>query len=56
MAHPGIGMSVVQERLNAVGGSIDIQTELGHGTVFTLDVPRLVGLIEVELVRKGANV
>ena len=52
----GIGMSVVQERLQALGGSIDIKTELGHGSVFTLDVPRLVGLIEVELVRKGANV
>lgn len=52
----GIGMSVVQERLQAVGGSIEIQTELGHGTVFTLDVPRLVGLMEVELVRKGTNV
>lgn len=52
----GIGMSVVQERLNAVGGSIDIRTELGKGTVFTLDVPRLVGLIEVEVVRNGAKV
>jgi two-component system chemotaxis sensor kinase CheA len=52
----GIGMSVVQERLNALGASIDIRTELGKGTVFTLDVPRLVGLIEVELVRKGAQV
>ena len=44
----GIGMSVVQERLNAVGGRIEIQSELGRGTTFTLDVPRLVGLIEVE--------
>ncbi|MBI4670683.1 MAG: Hpt domain-containing protein [Chloroflexi bacterium] len=52
----GIGMSVVQEHLNAVGGSIEIKTELGHGSIFTLDVPRLVGLIEVELVRKGAKV
>jgi chemotaxis protein histidine kinase CheA len=52
----GIGMSVVQERLNAVGGRIDIQSELGRGTTFTLDVPRLVGLLEVELVRTGARV
>ncbi len=52
----GIGMSVVQERLQVVGGSVDIKTELGHGTTFTLDVPRLVGLIEVELVRTGAKV
>lgn len=52
----GIGMSVAQERLSAVGGTIDIRSDVGHGTVFTLDVPRLVGLIEVELVRAGAQV
>lgn len=52
----GLGMSVVLERLQAVGGTIDIRTELGRGSVFTLDVPRLVGLIEVEVVRHGTNV
>lgn len=52
----GVGMSVVQDRLSALGGRIDIQSELGRGTIFTLDVPRLVGLMEVELVRTGARV
>lgn len=52
----GIGMSVVNDRLQAVGGRIEIQSELGRGTTFTLDVPRLVGLLEVELVRTGARV
>lgn len=52
----GIGMSVVQEKLNAVGGHIEIRSELGQGSVFTLDVPRLVGLLEVELVRNGARI
>lgn len=49
----GMGMSVVQERLDAVGGRIEISSELGRGSLFTLDVPRLVGLLEVELVRVG---
>lgn len=52
----GIGMSVVQEKLDAVGGSITIQSELGRGSIFTLDVPRLVGLLEVELVRTGTRI
>jgi two-component system, chemotaxis family, sensor kinase CheA len=52
----GIGMSVVQEKLNAVGGHVEIQSELGRGTIFTLDVPRVVGLLEVELVRTGARI
>lgn len=52
----GIGMSVVQEKLKAVGGQIEIESQLGRGTVFTLDVPRLIGLIEVELVRTRARI
>lgn len=52
----GIGMNVVQERLNAVGGTLDIRSELNKGTSFTLDVPQLVGLIEVELVRQGNKI
>ncbi len=52
----GIGMSAVQERLKLVGGQIEIRSELGRGSVFTLDVPRLVGLLEVELVRAGMRV
>ncbi len=52
----GIGMSVVQEKLNAVGGQIHIRSELGQGSVLTLDVPRLVGLLEVELVRQGTRI
>lgn len=52
----GIGMSVVQERLHRVGGALDIQSDLGKGTSFTLDVPQLVGLLETELVRKGARI
>jgi two-component system chemotaxis sensor kinase CheA len=52
----GIGMSVVDEHLKAVGGQITIESELGRGTLFTLDVPRLVGLLEVELVRTGSQV
>jgi two-component system chemotaxis sensor kinase CheA len=52
----GLGMNVVQERLKAVGGSITVESGQGRGTVFTLEVPRLIGLIEVELVRAGASV
>jgi two-component system chemotaxis sensor kinase CheA len=52
----GIGMSVVQERLNRVGGVLDIRSEVNQGSSFTLDVPQLVGLLEVELVRKASKV
>ncbi len=52
----GIGMSVVLERMNAVGGQVEIRSEVGRGSVFTLDVPRLVGLLEVELARRGTQV
>lgn len=52
----GIGMSVAKAQLDAVGGRLDIQSAPGQGTTFTLDVPRLIGLIEVELVRAGKRI
>lgn len=52
----GIGMSMVKQRLEAVGGRVEIESTLTKGTTFILEVPRLVGLIEVELVRLGRRV
>lgn len=56
LAGRGIGMSMVKQRLEAVGGRVEIESTLTQGTIFILDVPRLVGLIEVELVRLGRRV
>jgi signal transduction histidine kinase len=38
----GLGLTIAQRVARALGGSINVQSELGEGTVFTLRVPSLV--------------
>lgn len=35
----GIGLSLIQELLKAMGGRIRLESELGHGAVFTVELP-----------------
>lgn len=56
IAGRGVGMSVVKARLEACGGRLEIRSKRGRGASFTLDVPRLIDLVEVELVRRGSRV
>jgi signal transduction histidine kinase len=36
----GLGLSLVREMLQALGGSVDLESELGVGTTFRVSVPR----------------
>jgi signal transduction histidine kinase len=38
----GLGLTIAQRVARALGGAINVHSELGHGTVFTLRVPCLV--------------
>ena len=38
----GLGLTIAQRVARALGGAINVQSELGAGTVFTLRVPCLV--------------
>ncbi len=35
----GLGLSICKRLIESVGGSIDVQSEMGHGTTFTLHLP-----------------
>jgi len=47
----GVGMDVVKRSIDEIGGTIDIQTELGRGTVFTLRIPLTLAIIPALRVR-----
>ena len=39
----GLGLSLVKEVIEALGGTIDVESELGHGSTFTIALPILEG-------------
>jgi chemosensory pili system protein ChpA (sensor histidine kinase/response regulator) len=52
----GVGMDVVRTNVGRLNGDIEIQTELGAGTRFTLRLPLTVLVTEALLVRAGGEV
>ncbi len=51
----GVGMDVVKRNIERVNGRIDIDTDLGRGTTFTLRIPLTLAIIEGMLVRVGQS-
>jgi two-component system chemotaxis sensor kinase CheA len=49
----GVGLDVVQTRLQALGGSLDIHSELGKGSAFTLRLPPTLAILPALLARVG---
>jgi len=45
----GVAMSAVLESIESLGGSIEISTKVGEGTVFLLSLPRLLAFMPVIL-------
>lgn len=42
----GVGLDVVKEALQKVGGQVEVQTEFGSGTTFTLRLPLSLAIVE----------
>jgi two-component system, chemotaxis family, sensor kinase CheA len=49
----GVGMDVVKRNLEALGGSIQIQTERGRGTTFRVKLPLTLAILEGQALRVG---
>jgi two-component system chemotaxis sensor kinase CheA len=49
----GVGLDVVETRLRALGGSLDIRSELGKGSAFTLRLPPTLAILPALLARVG---
>lgn len=51
----GIGLDVVEKNISAVGGSINIETNLGRGTTFTIRLPLTVAVLHGLSARVGSE-
>jgi two-component system, chemotaxis family, sensor kinase CheA len=49
----GVGLDVVSNRIRALGGTLDIASEAGEGTTFTLRLPLTLAIVQALLVRAG---
>jgi len=51
----GVGMDVVKRDIEAVGGGVDLRSEKGKGTVFTLRLPLTLAVLDGMVVRVGSE-
>jgi two-component system, chemotaxis family, sensor kinase CheA len=51
----GVGMDAVVSRIRALGGAIDMQTQFGEGTTFTLRLPVTLAIAQALRVRVGTE-
>ncbi len=49
----GVGMDVVRTQIERIGGTIDLSTRLGHGTVIRIKIPLTLAIISALVVESG---
>ncbi|MBS1153031.1 MAG: CheA signal transduction histidine kinase [Myxococcaceae bacterium] len=52
----GVGMDVVKRKVEALSGSVSVQSKVGRGTTIALRLPQSLALMRVLLVRLGDDV
>jgi len=52
----GVGMDAVKRTVEGVGGSLEIESERGRGTRFTLRLPLTVAVVQLLLVQVGQEI
>jgi len=51
----GVGMDIVRTNVERIGGTIDVRTEPGKGTTFSIAMPLTLAIIRALLVRAGES-
>ena len=52
----GVGMDVVKRNITDLGGSVDVTSEEGEGSTFTIRLPLTLAILDGQLVRVGDEV
>lgn len=51
----GVGMDVVKTNIEKIGGTVDIQSQLGHGTCIKIKIPLTLAIIPALIVTSGGD-
>ena len=51
----GVGMDVVKTNIEQIGGTIDLKSTEGHGTVFTIKIPLTLAIVSALIVESGGE-
>jgi two-component system chemotaxis sensor kinase CheA len=49
----GVGMDVVRRNIRELGGTVDVQTEQGKGSIFTIRLPLTLAILDGQLAKVG---
>lgn len=49
----GVGMDVVKTNIESIGGTVEVETELGKGTTFRLRIPLTLAIVPALLITSG---
>ncbi|ALV22065.1 chemotaxis protein CheA [Carnobacterium antarcticum] len=52
----GVGMDVVKQKINTLGGTIEIDSVINRGTVFKVNLPLTLSIIQALLIKVGNEV
>jgi two-component system chemotaxis sensor kinase CheA len=51
----GVGMDVVRRNIKELGGTVELKSEVGKGTTFTIRLPLTLAILDGQLVRVGGE-
>ena len=51
----GIGMDVVRANVDKIGGTVDVSSERGRGTVFTVKIPLTLAIVSALIIEVAGN-
>ena len=51
----GVGMDVVKTSIEKIGGSVDLQSEFGKGSVLKIKIPLTLAIVPALLIRSGGD-
>ncbi|EWH08703.1 CheA signal transduction histidine kinase [Catenovulum agarivorans DS-2] len=52
----GVGMDVVKSNIQALNGTVDVESEVGKGTTFRIRLPLTLAILDGQLVRIGQHI